>query len=58
MIEKNHKKIIGRKIKIAIVGWGRIAQTHFAVINQSRDYELKAICDKNDKAVYTSPSRW
>ncbi len=40
--------IIGRKIKIAIVGCGRISKNHFGAIEKHTDnLELVAICDNN-----------
>ena len=38
--------INGRKIKIAVIGCGRIAKNHFAAITQHiEDFELTAVCD-------------
>ncbi len=34
-----------RKIRIAVVGCGRISKNHFDAIEQHEDLELKAICD-------------
>jgi UDP-N-acetyl-2-amino-2-deoxyglucuronate dehydrogenase len=43
-----YKPIVDRKIKIAVVGCGRIAKNHFASIQQHADnLELVAICDIN-----------
>ncbi len=43
---KNYLSISDRKIKIAVVGCGRISKNHFGSINQHNDaLELVAICD-------------
>jgi UDP-N-acetyl-2-amino-2-deoxyglucuronate dehydrogenase len=40
--------ITGRKIRLAIIGCGRIAKNHFDSLGQHADHlELAAICDKN-----------
>lgn len=45
MLQK-YKPIIGRKIKVALVGCGRIAANHFAAISKHQDEcELVAVCD-------------
>lgn len=45
---QHYPSITGRKIKIAIVGCGRISGNHFGSINQHKDeFELVAICDTN-----------
>lgn len=45
---QHYPSIIGRKIKIAIVGCGRISGNHFGSIDQHKDeFELVAICDTN-----------
>ncbi len=42
--------IIGRKIRIAIVGCGRISKNHFGSIDKHQDnIELVSICDSNQK---------
>lgn len=42
------KTIIGRKIKIAVVGCGRISKNHFSSIEKHADsLELVAVCDNN-----------
>lgn len=41
-----YKTIVGRKIRIAIVGCGRIAKNHFGSIETHKDnFELIAVCD-------------
>ncbi|MBM4231080.1 MAG: Gfo/Idh/MocA family oxidoreductase [Gammaproteobacteria bacterium] len=43
---QHYPSITGRKIKIAVVGCGRIAKNHFGSIEQhADDLELAAICD-------------
>jgi UDP-N-acetyl-2-amino-2-deoxyglucuronate dehydrogenase len=45
---QHYPSITGRKIKIAIVGCGRISGNHFGSIDQHKDeFELVAICDTN-----------
>lgn len=40
-----------RKIKVAIVGCGRVSQSHIDALNhQHKDFELVAICDANEAA--------
>jgi len=44
--------IVDRKIRIAVIGCGRIAANHFASIAQyPDDFELVAVCDNNRKAL-------
>jgi len=44
--------IVGRKIRFALVGCGRIAKNHFAAIKQHADQaELVAVCDTDLKAL-------
>ena len=45
-----YKKVINRKIRIAVVGCGRISKNHFASIEKhDGDFELVAICDINQE---------
>ncbi len=45
-----YKKVINRKIRIAVVGCGRISKNHFASIEKHEgDFELVAICDINQE---------
>ncbi|EKD73846.1 MAG: hypothetical protein ACD_45C00174G0001 [uncultured bacterium] len=47
-----YKKIIDRKLRIAIVGCGRISQKHFDSIAQHSDkLELVGICDNNSEVL-------
>src|SRR6056300_1623802 len=44
--------IIGRKIRFALIGCGRIAQNHFAAIKHNEDKaELVGICDIDPEAL-------
>src|ERR1043166_5675861 len=46
------KIITNRKIKIALVGCGRISNNHFAAISQlNSDLELVGICDTDKKTL-------
>lgn len=46
--------ITGRKIRIAVVGCGRISKSHFAAIEQhSNDFELVAVCDIDQTVLET-----
>jgi UDP-N-acetyl-2-amino-2-deoxyglucuronate dehydrogenase len=46
------KNIISRKIKIAIIGCGRICKKHIlAIISENERCELVAICDNNQKKI-------
>ena len=49
---KTFLPIVDRKIKIAIVGCGRISKNHFGSISQqSDDFDLVAICDTDRKVL-------
>lgn len=44
--------IVGRKVRFALIGCGRIAQNHFGAIRQHQDRcELLGVCDINSHAV-------
>lgn len=46
----NIKPIVGRKIRLGLVGCGRIAKNHFNAITQHQDdIEFVAVCDNNSK---------
>ena len=46
------KNIIPRKIKVAIIGCGRICKKHIlAIISENERCELVAICDNNEKKI-------
>jgi UDP-N-acetyl-2-amino-2-deoxyglucuronate dehydrogenase len=45
---RNYNKITGRKIRIAVVGCGRISKNHFGSIEKHEEYiKLVSICDEN-----------
>ncbi len=49
---KNYSTIEGRKIRIALVGCGRIAKNHFASIEKHSDnLELIAVCDNDTETL-------
>lgn len=49
---RHYPVIENRKIRIAVVGCGRIAKNHFASIAQyPEDFELVAVCDNNKQAL-------
>jgi UDP-N-acetyl-2-amino-2-deoxyglucuronate dehydrogenase len=52
-----YASIKDRKIRIAVVGCGRIAANHFASIQKySDDFELVAVCDNKIEALEASQS--
>jgi len=54
MLYRN-EPIAGRKIKIALVGCGRISKNHFAAIRKHEaDIQLTAVCDIDEKALKTA----
>ena len=49
---KNYPVIEGRKIRIGLVGCGRIAKNHFGAIKTyPDDFELVAVCDNEPEAL-------
>ena len=53
----NLPKIIDRKIKVGLVGCGRISKNHFnAIARLSNDFELTAICDNQTSALQRATS--
>ncbi|WEJ63131.1 Gfo/Idh/MocA family protein [Thiomicrorhabdus lithotrophica] len=49
---RHYSTIENRKIRIAVVGCGRIAKNHFGSIDKhSEDFELVAVCDNNKHAL-------
>lgn len=47
-----YKTVENRKIRIAVVGCGRIANSHFTSIEKHKeDLELAAVCDSDDKTL-------
>ena len=52
-------KIDGRKIRIAVVGCGRISKVHFkSIFKHSSDLELVAICDDDQQALSESQKKF
>ncbi len=49
---QHYAPIVGRKIRVALVGCGRIAKNHFGAIEQhADDLELVAICDSDPEVL-------
>jgi UDP-N-acetyl-2-amino-2-deoxyglucuronate dehydrogenase len=49
---RNYPIIVGRKIRIGLVGCGRIAKNHFdSIANYPDEFELVSICDNNPTAL-------
>jgi len=49
---RNYSSITGRKIRLALIGCGRIANNHFAAIESHSDsVELVDVCDVNAAAL-------
>ncbi|MFT5697844.1 MAG: UDP-N-acetyl-2-amino-2-deoxyglucuronate dehydrogenase [Desulforhopalus sp.] len=54
-----YKNIVGRKIRIAIVGCGRIAKNHFAAIEKHiENLELVGLCDSDSEVLKTMAERY
>ena len=52
---QDYSKIQGRKIRIGVVGCGRIAKNHFdSIAKYPQEFELVAICDNNAKVLETT----
>jgi UDP-N-acetyl-2-amino-2-deoxyglucuronate dehydrogenase len=52
-------KITDRRIRIALVGCGRIAKNHFAAIEKfSSDFKLIAVCETNEERLNAATSEW
>ena len=48
-----------RKIRLVIVGLGRVANTHFdAIENLSKDLEVVAVCDKSEESLQLAKNRF
>ena len=53
------EEIRGRKIRVAVIGCGRIAANHFASIAQyPDDFELVALCDNNRQALEAARDKY
>ena len=56
---KNLPKIIDRKIRVGLVGCGRISKNHFEALSYfSDDFELVAVCDTNEAALRNATSEF
>ena len=56
---KNLPKIIDRKIRIGLVGCGRISKNHFEALSYfSDDFELVAVCDSNEAVLRNAASKY
>jgi UDP-N-acetyl-2-amino-2-deoxyglucuronate dehydrogenase len=54
----NYSSIVGRKIRIALVGCGRIASNHFGAIESHADHlDLVDVCDVNPTALAQAVAR-
>ena len=54
----DYSNIIGRKIRVGVVGCGRIAKNHLRAIGEYRDeLELVAVCDTDDAALDAAVSK-
>ncbi len=55
---RNHSLIIGRKIRVAVVGCGRISNNHFEAIKRHcEQIELVGVCDIDDVALSAAVAR-
>ena len=55
---RNHSLIIGRKIRVAVVGCGRISNNHFEAIKKhDRRMELVGVCDIDEAALAAAVAR-
>ena len=56
---KNLPTIIDRRIRVGLVGCGRISRNHFGALSCfSSDFELVAICDSNENALREATSEY
>jgi UDP-N-acetyl-2-amino-2-deoxyglucuronate dehydrogenase len=57
-VDKSHWPIVERRIRIALVGCGRIAQRHFeAIAAHNQQAELVAVCDTDPMALAAAVKR-
>lgn len=55
----NYPTVTNRKIRIAVVGCGRISKNHFGSIEQhAQDFELAAVCDIDPTALQAHTSEY
>ena len=56
---KKPSKIIDRKIRVGLVGCGRISKNHFEALSYfSDDFELAAVCDSNEPVLRNAASKY
>jgi UDP-N-acetyl-2-amino-2-deoxyglucuronate dehydrogenase len=56
---QSYSNIVDRKIRIAIVGCGRIANNHFGSLEKyPDDFELISICDNNENTLATMSDKY
>lgn len=56
---RHYPTIENRKIRIAVLGCGRIAKNHFGSIEKHpEDFELVAVCDNNKQALDTATEQY
>ena len=56
---KNLPKIIDRKIRVGLVGCGRISRNHFEALSYfSDDFELVSVCDSNEAVLRNATSKY
>lgn len=56
---RHYSSITDRKIRIAVVGCGRIAKNHFGSIEKhSDDFELVSVCDNNKQALESATDQY
>lgn len=55
----NYPTVTDRKIRIAVVGCGRISKNHFGSIEQhTQDFELAAVCDIDSAALHAHTTQY
>jgi UDP-N-acetyl-2-amino-2-deoxyglucuronate dehydrogenase len=58
-MNKAPNQIIGRKIRVAVVGCGRIAANHFKAIEAHQEHlQLVAVCDNDHKAMEAARNQY
>ena len=56
---RHYSIIKNRKVRIAIVGCGRIAKNHFGSIEKhSEDFELVSVCDNNKQSLVVATEQY
>jgi len=55
----HYAKVLGRKIRVGVVGCGRISKNHFGSLEtHAKDMELAAICDTNPNVLAEHEARY